>query len=52
MYKRQYFGPVRINKLRIRLLDDYGRVVNLNGGDLVISLEIETLNMPYKNFRQ
>jgi hypothetical protein len=49
---RKYFGPVRISKLRIRLLDDYGRVVNLNGGDLVISLEIETLNMPYKNFRQ
>ena len=49
---RKYFGPVRINKLRIRLLDDYGRVVNLNGGDLVVSLEIESLNMPYKNFRQ
>ena len=49
---RKYFGPVRISKLRIRLLDDYGRVVNLNGGDLVITLEIETLNMPYKNFRQ
>ena len=49
---RKYFGPVRISKLRIRLLDDYGRVVNLNGGDLVVSLEIETLNMPYKNFRQ
>ena len=49
---RKYFGPVRISKLRIRLLDDYGRVINLNGGDLVISLEIETLNMPYKNFRQ
>ena len=49
---RKYFGPVRISKLHIRLLDDYGRVINLNGGDMVISLEIETLNMPYKNFRQ
>ena len=49
---RKYFGPVRISKIRIRLLDDYGRVVNLNGGDLIITLEIETLDMPYKNFRQ
>ena len=49
---RKYFGPVRISKIRIRLLDDFGRVVNLNGGDLIITLEIETLDMPYKNFRQ
>lgn len=49
---RKYFGPVRISKIRIRLLDDYGRVVNLNGGDLILTLEIETLDMPYKNFRQ
>ena len=49
---RKYFGPVRISKLRIRLLDDFGRVVDLNGGDLIITLEIETLDMPYKNFRQ
>jgi hypothetical protein len=49
---RKYLGPVRISKLRIRLLDDFGRVVNLNGGDLIITLEIETLDMPYKNFRQ
>ena len=49
---RKYFGPVRISKFRIRLLDDFGRVVNLNGGDLILTLEIETLDMPYKNFRQ
>ena len=49
---RKYFGPVRISKIRIRLLDDFGRVVNLNGGDLIITLEIETLDMTYKNFRQ
>lgn len=48
---RKYFGPVRINKLKVRLLDDYGRVINLNGGDLIITLEIETLDMPYKNMR-
>lgn len=46
---RNYFGPVKLNKLRIRLLDDNGRVVNLNNSDVVISLEIESLDVPYKN---
>ncbi len=31
--KRIYFGPVRLNKLRIRLYNDKGFLVNLNGGD-------------------
>jgi len=46
---RNYFGPVKLNKLRIKLLDDNGRVVNLNNSDIVISLEIESLDVPYKN---
>ena len=46
---RKYFGPVRIKKLAIRLLDDNGRPVDLNDGEFVVTLEIETLNMPYKN---
>ena len=46
---RKYFGPVKISKLHIRLLDDNGRVVNLNNSDIIISLEIETLEVPYKN---
>ena len=46
---REYFGPVKINKLHIRLLDEDGRVVNLNDGDITISLEIEQLDAPYKN---
>ena len=46
---RNYFGPVKLNKLRIRLLDDNGRIVNLNNSDVVISLEIESLDVPYKN---
>jgi len=46
---RNYFGPVKLNKLRIRLLDDNGRVVNLNNSDVVLSLEIESLDVPYKN---
>lgn len=37
---REYFGPVKLEKLRIRLLNRYGDVVNLNNEDYSISLEI------------
>jgi hypothetical protein len=30
---RQYFGPVDIQKLNIQLLDEYGRVIELNNMD-------------------
>jgi len=40
---------VRLSKFKIRLLDENGVVVNLNNNDMVINLEIETLNTPYKN---
>ena len=46
---RKYFGPVKLQKLRIRLLDENGRVVDLNGSDMVISFEVESLDVPYKN---
>ena len=46
---RKYFGPVRLSKFKIRILDENGVVVNLNNNDIVINLEIETLNTPYKN---
>jgi len=46
---RQYFGPVRIKKLHIRLLDEFGREVNLENGEFSIKLEITMLNPPYKN---
>ena len=49
---RQYFGPVKINKLHIRLLDEDGRTLNLNDGDITLSLEIEQLDAPYKNMVQ
>tara|TARA_B100001093_G_C26835311_1_gene1018048 strand:+ start:514 stop:2049 length:1536 start_codon:yes stop_codon:yes gene_type:complete len=45
---RKYFGPVRLNRLKIRLLDENGTVINLNNNDIVINLEIESNNMPYK----
>lgn len=42
--KRQYFGPVRIQKLKFRLLDDNGRQINLNHTDYTLNIEVETLN--------
>lgn len=41
--KRVYFGPVDINRLRIRLLDDRGNTVDLHGGDWCVTLLSENL---------
>jgi hypothetical protein len=41
--KRIYFGPVDIDRLRIRLLDDKGNTVNLHGGDWCITIISENL---------
>jgi hypothetical protein len=38
---RSYFGPVNIEKLRITLLDEYGRIVNLNNMDWSCALMFE-----------
>ena len=46
---RRYFGPVRIQKLRIRILDENGRQINLNNSDFTVNIEVETLNAPYKS---
>ena len=40
---RRYFGPVTIEKLKVRLLDDKGYPINLNGGDISFSLLFERL---------
>ena len=40
---RRYFGPVTIEKLKVRLLDDKGHPVDLNGGDISFSLILERL---------
>lgn len=39
--KREYFGPVHLQKLYIRLLNQYGSVVDLNGLDFTITLELK-----------
>ena len=42
MFKRRdYFGPTKLEKFRIRLLDRYGSVINLNRNDFSFILEIE-----------
>jgi hypothetical protein len=39
---RQYFGPVKILNLNIQLLDEYGRVIDLNNMDYSFSLTFQT----------
>ena len=41
--RRTYFGPVNIERLRLKLLDDKGNVLNLNGGDWSMTLISENL---------
>ena len=38
--KREYFGPVRLEKMNIRLLDRFGKVIDLNWNDYSIVVEI------------
>jgi hypothetical protein len=41
--KRTYFGPVNITRLRLKLLDDKGNILNLNGGNWCVTLMSENL---------
>ena len=41
--KREYFGPQNIEKLEIKFLDDYERIINLNSMDYSMTLEFECL---------
>ena len=40
---REYFGPVNIQNLNIQLLDEYGRVIELNNMDYSFSLILTTV---------
>ena len=40
---RTYFGPVNIERMAIKLLDDKGNVLNLNGNDWCVTLVCECL---------
>jgi len=39
---REYFGPVNIQNLTIQLLDEYGRIVDLNNMDYSFCLSLKT----------
>lgn len=41
--KRVYFGPVDIDRMAVKLLDDKGNTLNLNGNDWAVSLICECL---------
>ena len=41
--KREYFGPVKLEKLHIRIVDRYGDVLDLRGNDYSVVLEIKQL---------
>lgn len=40
---RTYFGPVNIERMAVKLLDDKGNVINLNGNDWCVTLVCECL---------
>jgi hypothetical protein len=40
---RVYFGPVNIERMKVKLLDDKGNIVNLNGLDWCITIICECL---------
>lgn len=41
--RRLYFGPVNIDRFTVRLLNDKGQLINLNGGDWSFTLKVELL---------
>jgi hypothetical protein len=40
---RTYFGPVNIERMAVKLLDDKGNVLNLNGNDWCVTIICECL---------
>lgn len=45
---RKYFGPVKLQKLHIRLLDEFGQTLSMHGADVSVTFEVELLDVPYK----
>ena len=43
-WERKYSGPVDIEKLKIQLVDEFGRIVDLNNNDFSFSLDFECIN--------
>ena len=43
VYERKYFGPTRIERLGVKLIDDKGNILNLHGSDWSFTLAAEQL---------
>jgi hypothetical protein len=41
--KREYFGPIKLEKLNVRLLNRFGEPILMNDNDFSFTLEIEQL---------
>ena len=39
--KRDYFGPVDVQKLQVQLLDEYGRILDLHNSDFSFCLTFD-----------
>lgn len=42
-FTRNYFGPVNIRRLKVRLLDEMGRVLDLNNADYSFTLSVQQI---------
>ena len=42
-FKRDYFGPVNVNKIKVRLIDHFGETLDLNNTDFSFTLKVEQL---------
>jgi len=42
-WTRHYFGPVRLSKLHIRLYDEFGRILQIDGQDYSFTLKLQLL---------
>jgi len=40
---RYYYGPINISKLQVKLIDEYGRLVDLNSKDFSFTLRLTTI---------
>lgn len=50
--KRIYNGPVDINKLHIKIIDEHGYITEFNNGELILSFELVLLDVHYKEFNE
>ena len=46
---RHYFGPVTIEKLEIKLFDEFGNIINLNGNDISMTFTVTAMYSQMEN---